>query len=320
MSAGYASSASIAYAEDRETASVGEVLRLLSAGVPGEILLALREGAMQTKVLTHQVKGYTPRTIYRYLPRLAGLGAIERDDEPGGPARVLHTLNGGSGRELAGLLDRFGTAAMKRLPNGQIDSTDWTSLGLLADLWEAGVVEALSNGPTSPTELTNELGCLSYHQLNRRASRFKDSGFFCESRQSRRQRRCYALTRKARRTMGLIAGIGRWRGRHLAADGEPGLTVEEMATVLRVVLPLAKETGRTDDAAGFQVEGVGETIEVRSEHGATWARGTVEDWMEALLDGEPSMETGDEPAVVRAWLARLYEELWAPASAAVERG
>jgi DNA-binding HxlR family transcriptional regulator len=310
MATSHGGSGTIAAANGVKVASVGEVLRLLSAGAPGEILLALRGGPMQTKVLTHQVKGYTARTIYRYIPKLAELGALERDDEPGGAARVVHSLSNDSGVELASLIDRFASATTNRLDNEQVDSREWASLGLLADLWEAGVVEALSHGPTSPTELTRGLRCLSYHQLNRRASRFKASGFFCESRQSPRQRRCYALTRKARRTMALIAGIGRWRERHLA---ETGLTIEEMATVLRVLLPLAEVPGDPSEAVEVRVDGSSGTVEIQGEEGAAWANGTVEDWTAALLDGEFLVETHGGPTARRRWLSRLYEELWAPA-------
>jgi DNA-binding HxlR family transcriptional regulator len=322
MSTAYASRRSVAHVDRDAAASVGEVLRLLSAGAPGEILLALRDGPMQTKVLTHQVKGYTARTIYRYLPKLAELGLLERDDQPGGPARVVHTLDGGGGDELSALFDRFATASMTRLPGGQIDSREWAALGLLADLWKAGVIAALSRGATSPTELTRGLGVLSYHQLNRRASRFKASGFLCASRQSRRQRRCYALTRKARRTMGLIAGIGRWRRRYLAGEG---LTVAEAATVLRVSLPLARvpdlsgaviQLGIADESGGAHLDLWVEVAEdgavhLRESPGSRpdgWAEGTVDDWMAALIDGRTPVHVG----VAGDCLIDLYERLWTP--------
>jgi DNA-binding HxlR family transcriptional regulator len=327
MAAGYASNASTAHAEGGEVASIGEVLRLLSAGATGAILLALCEGPMQTKVLTHRVRGYTARTIYRYLPRLAELGAVERNDDPSGPARVVHTLNDNSGGELCALIDRFATASMAQLPDGEIEPGEWASLGLLADLWEVGVVEALSHGPTSPTELTRCVGAFSYHQLNRRASRFKASGFFCESQQSPRQRRCYALTRKARRTMALVVGLGRWRQRRLAADGGVGLTLDEMATALRTALPLARVPQHAGKEVGFRIAGRAEGEEVRVDVAAdgslrckratpsrldAWVAGDVEEWMAVLLDRSPSVEAGGDSIVVEDCLASLFEELWAP--------
>jgi DNA-binding HxlR family transcriptional regulator len=304
--------------------SIGEVLRLLSAGAPGEILLALRQGPMQTKVLTHSVKGYTPRTIYRYLSKLAEIDLVERDDSPDGSARVAYALREESGEELAALIDRFAAASMTRLPGGQIDSTDWTALGLLADLWEAGVVEALSQEPTSPTELTRSLGALSYHQLNRRANRFKACGFFSGWRQSRQQRQCYALTAKVRRTMGLVVGIGRWRRRHL---GTPvaDLTTAEMGTALRALLPLAKVPRHAGKGARLRIAGLDSRTQVwvevagdgavgcRKSVGARldgWAEAEVEEWAAALLDGEPWPAADGDADLIEDCLASLYKELW----------
>jgi DNA-binding HxlR family transcriptional regulator len=324
MTTGYASREPIARGSEGTDEELGEMLRLLSAGAAGAILLALDEGAMQTKVLTHRIRGYTARTVYRYLPRLARLGAVERDDQPGGPARVVHTLSQSGGNELCDLINRFATASMTHLPGGQVEPEAWSSLGLLADLWEAGVVHELSQGPRSLAELARRLEALSYHQLNRRAARFKASGFFGETVQA--ERRGYVLTDKARRTMGLIAGLGRWRRRHLAGEG---LTVEEMTTVLRVSLPLAgvpHHAGRT-----MQVTvrgGVGErarelwaeigedgALHVQDGEAADcdcWAEGSVDNWMAALVDGKPPAKTGGDVEMVADCLTSVYEKLWTP--------
>jgi DNA-binding HxlR family transcriptional regulator len=291
-------------------ASIGEVLRLLSAGPTGAILLALGEGPMQTKVLTHRVRGYTPRTVYRHLPKLAQLGVLEREDEPGGRA-VVHTLSQGAGEELCDLVERAADTSMARLRDGQIKPEEWASLGLLADLWEAGVVEELSRGPKSPTELARGLDALSYHQLSRRASQFEASGFFVAATRGQRQRRRYSLTPKARRTMVLIAGIGRWRQRR-SVEGA-GLSANEMATVLRAVLPLAEAEGE-DTVLLVEAEG-GESVRCRETGGPggdVWARAEVEDWMAVLLDGDLQVEAGEDPVVVEERLARLHEALWTP--------
>jgi DNA-binding HxlR family transcriptional regulator len=292
----------------KPAASVGEILRLLSAGATGAILLALGEGPMQTKVLTHRVRGYTARTVYRYLPKLAQLGVVERDDEPGGRARVVHTLSEGKGDELCDLIHRFAEASMTRLPDGQVGPETWASLGLLADLWDAGVVEELSRGPRSQTELARGLDALSYHQLSRRISQFETSGFFAAAGKGRRQARRYSLTPKARRTMALIAGIGRWRHRHLATVGDGGLTAEEMATVLRATFPLTRwgEVGQE-----VLVE-VAADRSVQCWDAANWAAGEVEDWMAVLLDGDVRVEAGGHPRAVEDCLVALHETLWAP--------
>src|SRR5690242_4404672 len=181
-------------------ASIADVLRLLSAGATGEILMALGEGPLRTKNLTERVPGYTPRTIYRYAGKLAELDVVEREEEPGVPSKVVHTLTDPCGSELHKVVSAYAGAAMTRLPDGRIDAHSWASLGLLADLWESRMVEVLACDPRSPTELARGPHGLSYHQVNRRAGLFKVGGLLTEWAGPGR-RRCYALTDKTRQAM-----------------------------------------------------------------------------------------------------------------------
>jgi DNA-binding HxlR family transcriptional regulator len=314
-------------------ASTAEVLRLLSAGAAGAILMALGEGPLRTKELTERVPGYSPRTIYRYAGRLAELEIVARDEEPGVPSKVVHTLTDECGTELYQLVNRFADASLTRLPDGRIDATAWGSLGLLADLWETGMVADLACEGRSATELAQGAHGLSYHQVQRRAGMFKTGGLLCLA-PGEGNRRCYALTEKTRRKMGLIAGIARWRSRHVVAEDEEGMTAGEMATVLRTALPLARLRERPgkclrlsvrseDDAAGATAEEVWAEVEPGgSVHSCVgppadpdgWGRGTVEAWIPALLDGDSSaVLIGSQESLVSECLASLYENLWSPA-------
>src|SRR3954468_3913833 len=125
-------------------ASTADVLRLLSAGATGAILMALGEGPLRTKNLTEAVPGYAPRTIYRYAGKLAELEVVEREEEPGIPSKVVHHLSDPCGTELYELVNRFAAISLTRLPDSRVDAHAWASLGLLADLWEAGMVEELA--------------------------------------------------------------------------------------------------------------------------------------------------------------------------------
>jgi DNA-binding HxlR family transcriptional regulator len=313
-------------------ASTADVLRLLSAGATGAILMALGEGPLRTKGLTERVPGYAPRTIYRYAGKLAELEVVEREEEPGVPSKVVHTLTDGCGSELYTLVNRFADASMTRLPDGRIDAHAWASLGLLADLWEAGMVEELSCDPRSPTELARGPHGLSYHQVNRRAGLFKTAGLLCEW-QGPGRRRCYALTEKTRMTMGLIVGIGQWRHHHVVAEDEEGLTVEEMATVLRAALPLVRlpeHSGKClklsvlgeDEASGGEGEVVWAEVEEDgtfhscsdpSDEVSGWARGKVETWIPAILDGDPNrVLVGEDGELISSCLTALHEKLWSP--------
>lgn len=313
-------------------ASTADVLRLLSAGATGAILMALGEGPLRTKNLTERVPGYAPRTIYRYAGKLAELEVVEREEEPGVPSRVVHTLTDPCGTELYELVNRFADASLTRLPDGRIDAHAWASLGLLADLWEAGMVEKLSCDPQSPTDLARGTHGLSYHQVNRRAGLFKTSGLVFESAGPGR-RRLYGLTEKSRRKMGLIAGIARWRHHHVLADDGEGMTATEMATVLRVALPLVglpEHKGKClrlsvrgeGDAAG--AEGVEVWVEVEADGTVRscadptadptgWGRGKVGAWIPVILDGDTqAVLIGEDEKLVSDSLAHLYETLWTP--------
>jgi DNA-binding HxlR family transcriptional regulator len=322
--------------QDEETcvagASVADVLRLLSAGATGAILMALGEGPLRTKNLTERVPGYAPRTIYRYAGKLAALDVVERDEEPGVPSKVVHTLSDPCGTELYTLVNRFAAAAMTRLPDGRIDAHDWAVLGLLADLWEAGMVEELSCEPRSPTELARGPHGLSYHQVNRRAGLFKTAGLLSEF-EGPGRRRNYQLTHKTRRTMCLIAGIARWRHHHVVAEDDEGMSAAEMATALRVALPLVsvpEHAGKClklsvvsdDDAAGAEGQAFGAEVEADGtlhscvELGAStngWGRGKVEAWIPVLLDGEANkVLVGDDENLVSDCLTGLHDVLWRP--------
>jgi DNA-binding HxlR family transcriptional regulator len=313
-------------------ASTADVLRLLSAGATGAILMALGEGPLRTMELTERVSGYSPRTIYRYAGRLAELEVVSRDEEPGVPSKVVHALTDECGAELYQLVNRFADASLTRLPDGRIDATAWASLGLLADLWETGMVEHLACEGRSATQLAQGEHGLSYHQVQRRAGMFKTGGLLSLS-PSEGNRRCYELTEKTRRKMGLLAGVARWRNRHVIAEDEEGMTATEMATVLRTALPLATMPAQVGKClqlgirSGDEAAAEGEEVWANVEPGGAvhscanppadsdgWARGTVEAWISVLLDGDSSaVLVGGKESLVSECLDSLYETLWTPA-------
>lgn len=313
-------------------ASTADVLRLLSAGATGAILMALGEGPLRTMELTERVPGYSARTIYRYAGRLAELEVVSREEEPGVPSKVVHALTDECGAELYQLVNRFADASLTRLPDGRIDAAAWASLGLLADLWETGMVADLACEGRSATQLAKGAHGLSYHQVQRRANLFKAGGLLTMA-PGQGNRRCYELTEKTRRKTGLLAGIARWRNRHVIAEDEEGMTAKEMATVLRTALPLASLPAhpgkrlqlsvRSEDEAGADEAEVWADVEDRGGLHACvdplaerdgWARGTVEAWISVLLDGDSTgVLLGGEEALVSACLDSLFETLWSPA-------
>ena len=309
-------------------ASTADVLRLLSAGATGAILMVLGEGPLRTKGLAEHIPSYAPRTIYRCAGRLVALAVIEREEEPGVPSKVIQALSDPCGTDLFDLVTRFADASFTRLPDGRIDAYDWASLGLIADLWDAGMVEELVHEGHSPTEMSKGPHGLSYHQVNRRMGLFLAAGMLSEGQGAASH--SYGLTEKTRRTMGLIAGIARWRHLYVIAEGEEAMTAVEMATLLRAALPLAKipeHAGKCmrlnvlgeDDLPGAEGQIVWAEVELdgaihscaeqpAEPHG--WARGRVEDWIPVALGGETGAVLFGGELLVGAALPSLCRSFW----------
>lgn len=292
--------------------------------------MALGEGSLRTKQLTERVRGYTPRTVYRYAGKLTELGVIDRREEPGVPSKVVHSLSDPCGRELYELVKTYADASLNRLPNEEIDAHAWSSMALLADLWESGMIEALNLGPRSPTELARGDHGLSYHQVSRRAGLFAIGGFVRE-RSLGGKRRSYELTEKARRGMALIAGIGRWRRRHIVPEGTAGLTPKEVGGVLRTALPLVSLPEHGDKNLGIEIaaetmdDGEADTVWASIDPNGTLlscegplvqvdgrAHSQAAVLIDAILDGPRDgwKAYGDEH-LIKACLERLHSVLWA---------
>lgn len=310
---------------------VGALLRLLGAGASGSILLALGDGPLRTRELTTRVPGYAPRTVYRYVARLAEIGAIEREEEPGVPSKVVHGLIDPCGVDLHDLIRSYSKVAtsLERLSDGGIVPHSWGSLTLLADLWESGMFAAMNAAPCTATELARVGHDFSFHQVSRRTSLFMIGGMIQEE-QNGNRRRHYALTDGARQATALIVGLGQWRERHAVPPGEAGLTLSEMSELLRGALPLlhlpehAGKSLRLTVAPG--VDGDGDEGEVVSaevgEDGAVgicdedrkevdgWGRGSVGEWIQALLGKSKVRIGGKDSAFAKACAGSMASALW----------
>jgi DNA-binding HxlR family transcriptional regulator len=314
-------------ARDAQLTTAG-ILRLLSAGASGAILMALGKEALRTKGLTERVPGYSPRTIYRYASKLTELGIVTRREEPGVPSKVVHSLTEPDGRGLYELVEAYANAALPRLPNGDIGAHAWGSLALLADLWESGMIDELNRGPRTPTELARGEHGLSFHQVSRRATLFVIGGFLRENAEASRRRR-YELTDQARRGMALIAGIGRWRRHHVVPKGKTGLSADEVAGLIRTVLPLVSLP--TQSGKSFEIR-VSPNNGNEAEDQLLWAQvgpagnilsetdlkavnasvhGKVPAWVDTVLDGPRNgLAVKGDAQLIAECLRRLHAALW----------
>jgi DNA-binding HxlR family transcriptional regulator len=311
--------------------SIADVLRLIGSSAGGPILMALAPGPLRTQQLTDRLSHLSSRSAYRHIGSLRDRGLVSRLEEPGVPTRVVLALTDPLGRELCRLLRSFVASTMCRLPRRGNGAEPWEALAMLGDFWELGLIDELSHGPRSVIELSRVGHPMTYHQVSRRAKLFATSGL-ANSYNSTGDGKCYELTDDGRRCVGLISGLGRWRQRYATGDGVPGLTVEEMTTVLRVALPAIRlpefagmsldlEISESGDQSGYRAAQVLQgriraNGAVRcdlkrkpSSDGA--AAATINTWFGVLLDGKRGRVKvrGDLP-LVDACLTQLYNLLW----------
>ncbi|HKH65244.1 MAG TPA: hypothetical protein VKA35_07255 [Solirubrobacterales bacterium] len=304
----------------------GHLLREVSSGAAGAILMALGPGPLRTRRLTEQLNRYAPRTVYRYAAKQVGLGLVERSEEPGVPSTVVYKLTDPGGRQLYRLLDAYAEAWWQRLPDGQIDDNCWTSVSLLAEMWELGFIEALSLAASSPTELAELEGDLTFHQVNRKVHLLRAHGLM-RDRPGRGRGRSYEFTDRSRRSMALIAGIARWLRRQGGSGA--GMTSAQLATVLRVVTPLIQlpqHAGKQIEL-GLAVHAADEPIlelvaEVEADGSCRCrdatdqspdgrAAGVINTWLGVLLDGNRGrFRVGGEMELVDGFLIGLHDVLW----------
>lgn len=310
--------------------SVAEMLHLLGAGSGGEILMALGPRSLRTQQLTERISNFSARSVYRQTKQMEKYELIDRYEELGVPSTVILSLSRPAGRELYSLLHAFAATTEAHLPGEGSDVKSWSSLKLLGELWKYGFLEELSRGSRSLTQLASgSRHEMTFHQVNRRTRLFMDSGLISIA-NPESPRKLYELTDHGRRHMALIAGIGRWRRHHV--EEASGLTIAEMATVLRTVLPLVAfpqhvgmslelgvvsvkdEYGRRNTEMLQGTVGVDGTMHFEQEARESVdgsAAATVHTWFAALLDGNRGrMQVRGDLPLVDAFLTQLHQRLW----------
>jgi DNA-binding HxlR family transcriptional regulator len=310
--------------------SVAGILRLIGSGAGAQILMALGAGPLRTNQLTDRIEDFSSRSVYRHASEMEACGLIDREQEPGVPSKVVLKLSEPAGRELFRLFRAFATTSMTRSPAEDDPFFSWSSLNLLGELWKLGFLEELSYEPRSLAQFARGAHELTFHQVNRRVGLFLASGLLAASPPAGNGKR-YELTRYGRLCMALVAGIGRWR-RHVLAPGIPGLTIVEMAAVLRAVMPLTVLPEHIGESIDLSVTGTVDASgnrDMRTLRGAVGTDGTsrytadaadlavgeagatINIWFAAILDGNRGrMRVRRKLDLVDSFLTQLYDVLW----------
>lgn len=309
--------------------SLGEALQILGTGAAGPILMALGAGPLRTKRLTERIAHFDPRTVYRHAQHLTRLELVERREEAGIPSVVFYRLSDERGRELFRVLDAYGGGALPRSDDGQVEGSSWTLLRLLGEMWSAGWIDELSRGARSATELSEITEGMTFHQVSRRVRLLVARGLLNDNSGPGKRRR-YLLSNKARRSVGLVVALGRWRWRQLDGSSR-GLTVAEMSAALRSAMPLIKLSDHSglyitigiagakgeQETSGASVlrgrigqDGSFRWTDLSSATPDAWMAGSINTWSAAILDGKRGrMRMGGDADLVDACLTQLHETL-----------
>jgi len=295
--------------------------------------MALGPRSLRTKKLTEKVPTYAPRTVYRHARVLAEMGLVDREEVAGVPSTVIHSLSP-AGRDLYRLIETYAEASIPWVSGPGSGEQLWTVCSLLGEMWTHDWIEELSNGGRSATDLAEATSEMTFHQVSRRTHQLLSWSLLYES-TAKGHRKRYQLSDQTRHAMALMAGLGRWRQQHVAGEADAGLTVKEMATVLRASLPLLQlpehqgksiklgivgttgfdgQRGSATLTAHISAGGAVRCVKEKASEDA-WAIGTVDTWFAALLDDDRGrVRPGGDHDFVDDCLKRLHELLWtAPA-------
>ncbi len=315
--------------------SGGTVLSLIAGPLSVPILRAHLDGPLRLSDLRERIGGAAQTTLRGQVGNLRGVGALNRRALGGMPYAVENELTDG-GRAVLEVADLV-EAWLTRAPQGAIALGSEPAKGAIRALvggWGSAMLRALAARPLSLTELSSVIGDHSYPALERRLSAMRASRLV-EPRPEERDRgsKPYAVTEWTRLAIGPLVAAGRCECRHMAGLTEPLRRLDVEAVFLLAVpllelevtrsgpCVLAVDTGGDGGAKpGARLAGV----DVRIEEGAvvscvsrlardpaTWALGTVEAWVEAILEGKAARLRigGKDPRLAGTIVAGLHEVL-----------
>lgn len=312
----------------------GTVLSLIAGPLTVPILRAHRDGPLRLPDLRERIGGAAQTTLRGQVGNLRGIGALERHVRSGMPYTVENELTN-VGRGVLAVADIV-EAWLTRAPQGAIALGSEPAKGAIRALvggWGSTMLRALAARPLSLTELSSVIGDLSYPALERRLSAMRAARLVEPRPNGGRGAKPYAVTDWTRQAIGPLVAAGHCECLYLPEGTEP-LTRIDIEAAFLLVVPLvdleitrngscllAVDTGAAKDAtaesriAGVHVEvkegDIVSCISRLEQQPATWALGTVESWVDAILDGrlDRLRISGESPNLVKALVTGLHTSL-----------
>ncbi|MBS1886817.1 MAG: hypothetical protein JSU06_06480 [Actinobacteria bacterium] len=300
----------------------GAVLLLLSYRPVATVLpeLARRRRRPSHIEREHQVAS---TTFHARAGELLQIGAITRGVETGPPRQVVYEL-GPTGMELCELIGGW-LMLLSQTTGGAVD---WRTPRRCAEAWAAGVIPALLDGPRPLSEVEFAVRSanprLTAHQIKRLVDNLLVSGM------AERSDAGISITDLGRLAIGELAASARFERRHMADVAAP-IAPEDGANALRGTLPLialpehpggicefvVKAADKEGAALAMTWADVREGRVVATGLGpapasaTTWAQGTIDDWLDAVIDHRPRvLRAAGEPRLSRKMIDHLHTRLY----------
>lgn len=323
----------------------GLVLSLCAEPLNLPILRAHTDGPLRLPELREKIGGAAQTTLRGHVGNLRGISALERRERGGMPYTVENELTE-AGEEILSVAEVL-EAWLASAPQGPIALSSEPAKGAIRALiggWGSTMLRALAARPLSLTELNGLIAGLSYPALERRLSAMR-AARQVEPLSGQGGGKPYAVTGWARQAVAPLAMAGRCECRHMDEEAEPATEIDiEAAFLLAVPLVMlpedrsgscllamdagsaelsAPETGEMKRRlAGVHVEieagRVTSCVSKLEREPRTWALGTVETWLDAIIDDQVDRLRigGEDPELVRALLQGLYASLFVAPGAA----
>lgn len=309
----------------------GTVLSLIAGPLIVPILRAHLEGPLRLPDLRERIGGAAQTTLRGQVGNLRGMGALERQVVGGMPYAVENDLTD-TGRGVLAVAEIV-EVWLAQAPQGAIALGSEPAKGAIRALvggWGSTMLRALAARPLSLTELSSVIGDHSYPAIERRLSAMRAARQVEPRPDGGRGAKPYGVTEWTRLAVPSIVAAGRCECRYLAETTEPLARIDIEAAFLLSVPLVVLETNRSgscifgvdtgsakreesaDRLAGVQIEVEDGTVAFCTsrleQEPSTWALGSIEAWVEAILDGRfDRLRFGgkDEP-LARDLVARLH--------------
>lgn len=296
-------------------------MSLLSTPLNAHVLEALEEETLSLIDLRQAVGSPPQTTIRSHLRVLEDLGVLERYREKDFPGSIDYELAVG-GRELLGLADIV-RAWLAEAPGGAVELgtiAAKSAITALIDGWSTTIIRALSARPLSQTELNRFIQGLDYPSLGRRLAAMRLAGQI-EARPDGTRGTPYAVTDWVRHAISPLLAAARWEHVNAVPDAKP-IDQLDVESVFLLAVPLIDLSSELTGACRLQVEisegqRAGVVLRVKqgrvascvarlADHADSWAVGSVDGWIRALVDHDAeAIELGGEQPLAAAILDAL---------------